>query len=61
MLLPFLHCWEARFVNLNLQLGGTTSSRNTLIKLRNALDSSECEIVIMNTVTSLDKGSVTLS
>lgn len=39
----------------------TAFSMNTLIKVRNALDSSECEVGIMNTMTSLGKGSVTFS
>lgn len=34
---------------------------NTLIKVKNALDSSECAVEVMNAFTSLAKGSVTFS
>lgn len=39
----------------------TASSMNTLIKVKNALDSSECAVEVMNAFTSLAKGSVTFS
>lgn len=39
----------------------TAFSMSILIKVRNALDSSECEVGIVNTMTSLGKESETLS